>query len=74
MENVILKLLLIAYMLMPTGDVKVQAVVVEECPPNEIVTGIFDSKLKTNEIIGWNAVCATIPFGTKPFAKIDYNG
>lgn len=74
MENVILKLLLIAYMLLPTGEIKVQAVAVEECPPEELVTGIFDHKLKTNEITGWNAVCATVPFGTKPFAKIDYNG
>lgn len=74
MENVVIKLLLIAYMLMPTGSVKVQALVVEECPPNEVVTRIFDHKLRTNEITGWSAVCSTVPFGTKPFAKIDYNG
>ena len=74
MENAIIKLLFVAYLLFPTGDVVVDALVVDQCPPQEIVSKTFDHKLENNEIKGWNAKCEAVPFGTKPFAKIEYNG
>ena len=74
MESVIVKLLFVAYMLLPTDDVKVEVVVVDQCPPQKLVSETFDYKLKNNEIKGWNARCEAVPFGTKPFAKIEYNG
>jgi len=74
MESVIIKLLFIAYLLSPAGNVNVEVLVVDQCPPQEIVSKVFDNRLKTDEIKGWNARCEAVPFGTKPFAKIEYNG
>ena len=74
MENVIVKLVFVVYLLLPTNDVKVDILVVDQCPPEEIVNKVFDNKLKIDEIKGWNAKCEAVPFVTKPFAKIEHNG
>lgn len=44
-------------MILPTGEPKMEARIVEVCPDNEAVEALFDDMKDQGEIADWGAIC-----------------
>lgn len=58
-----IKFIFILAVILPSGEVKVDSQVVDQCPEKGVFTQQMENKRQSEEIVNWQAMCYALDIG-----------